>query len=164
MTGAGLTVGAFYAHFASKSQLLGEAFEAAMGDGLDLARSAAAETGAGAGGQVRLQAVLDRYLSLEHRDAPALGCPLPSVLGEAAVGEPSDQAEVWADGVERLVAVLVEVGGCTREQALAQVALMVGGQVLARSLRGLPVSDEVLAAARQVGGGLCSQEVRDGGS
>lgn len=158
MTGAGLTVGAFYAHFSSKSALLREAFEVAMDDGLELARGAAreaagAEAGDGTGAEA-LQAVLDRYLSLEHRDSPALGCPLPAVLGESAVGEPSDQTDAWVAGVERMCAVLVEVGGCSRAEALAQIALMVGGQVLARALRALPISEEVLSSGRQVGGRL----------
>ena len=75
MAGAGLTVGAFYAHFDSKTELLEEALRSAFEPALD--QLAHAGTGEGA-----LQRVLNYYL-YPPRDAGA-GCPLPAALSDMA--------------------------------------------------------------------------------
>lgn len=149
MAGAGLTVGAFYAHFSDKEELLARAFEQA----LDETGALAAEAAEGRHGADALVAVLARYLSAEHRDDVRRGCPLPAMLGEAAVSASPGLRAVLARGVEtmrkRLTAASAEA--VTDETALALVALMVGGQVVARALRGTPTSGRVLAAARRAG-------------
>jgi TetR/AcrR family transcriptional repressor of nem operon len=147
MAGAGLTVGAFYAHFEDKAALLNEAFTVAMGDALGLVSDASE----GLTGADAMRAVLARYLSEEHRDTPAGGCPLPAALGEGAVLDPQTSAEVVTAGLEEMRALVMRISGRSETEALALVALMVGGQILARALRGLPVSSEVLAACRDAG-------------
>lgn len=159
MAGAGLTVGAFYAHFEDKTALLNEAFAAAMTEGLGMVDGAAA----GGTGTAAVRAVLDRYLSQEHRDDPARGCPLPSVLGERAVQQDVAPAEEIVVGVEAMRDRLAQLG-CPRQDALALVALMVGGQVLARALRKTPLSDDVLHACREAGGRIAAPaQGSDGG-
>src|ERR1700733_2533267 len=80
MKGAGLTVGGFYAHFASKEALVDEVLRRTAGEmrrwlflGLDAKPVAE-----------RFETVLRRYLSRTHRDQVATGCPLPAVVGEVA--------------------------------------------------------------------------------
>ena len=68
MADAGLTNGAFYAHFASKDDLIATVVAAELG----AQREAAAALPAGReclGQRVR------EYLSVEHRDHPGEGCP-----------------------------------------------------------------------------------------
>ena len=80
MAKAGLTHGGFYAHFKSKDDLVAQAvtqmfdqsFERMM-TRLDTLEPAAA-----------LSKIVDRYLDPRHRDAPDLGCPMPSLSGELA--------------------------------------------------------------------------------
>jgi TetR/AcrR family transcriptional regulator, transcriptional repressor for nem operon len=151
MAGAGLTVGAFYAHFEDKTALLDEAFAAAMEQGLGMVDGAAA----GCAGADAIGAVLDRYLSQEHRDDPTRGCPLPSVLGEHAVQQDAAPPGAIIVGVEAMQDRLAQLG-CPRQDALALVALMVGGQVLARALRGTALSDDVLHACREAGGRIAA--------
>src|SRR5436190_15149008 len=77
MKAAGLTHGGFYKQFASKEALIDEATAHAFGeltrrhkDGLEQhgGRRAAAQ-----------QALIDTYLSPEHRDSPADGCPVAAL-------------------------------------------------------------------------------------
>src|SRR5271170_2594903 len=71
MKEAGMTVGGFYKHFASRDELVTEALEVAF-ESLD-AWEARAESLA--------RAVRD-YLSEAHRDAPGKGCALGALLGD----------------------------------------------------------------------------------
>lgn len=72
MLAAGLTRGAFYAHFTSKDDLFAEIVR--MGHGL-LPKLRAAET---------LDSVLDDYLDREALTATAQGCALASLAGDVA--------------------------------------------------------------------------------
>src|SRR5438309_7046940 len=63
MSDAGLTNGAFYPHFKSKSVLVRESLAAAMDDQARLLRELVTSGG--------LEAALTAYLSPEHRDNPA---------------------------------------------------------------------------------------------
>lgn len=157
MVGAGLTVGAFYAHFDDKTALMDEAFATAMAESLGMMADAAAERSGAEG----VRAVLDRYLSHEHRDHPSHGCPLPATLGEGVVHQGEIPAAAVAVGVEAMRDRLVRLG-CPRQDALALVALMISGQLLARSLRGTPLSDEVLDACREAGGRIADIRATDG--
>src|SRR5437763_17069675 len=72
MKGAALTVGGFYAHFASKDQLVDETLRrtgASLRERLFARLDAKAEV-------ERAEVILKRYLSAEHRDGGAPDCPL----------------------------------------------------------------------------------------
>ena len=74
MSGAGLTVGAFYAHFKGKDDLLDHAFSLALDEISAMMRSSAGnKKGRGA-----LADVASTYLSEGHRDHAAGGCPMPA--------------------------------------------------------------------------------------
>src|SRR3981081_1444200 len=78
MKGAGLTVGGFYAHFASKEELVDEALRRTGAElrGHRCARRDEKPQDA------RWEVVLKRYLSVSHRDEQTMGCALPAVVGE----------------------------------------------------------------------------------
>ena len=148
MKGAGLTVGGFYAHFATKEALVD-----------DVLRRTAEEMRrrlfAGLEDRSpleRLERILERYLSASHRDEVAQGCPFPAVGGEGATGAGEHPATLQ-EGVEPLAS---ELGGklpdaspaSRRTNALAVIAIMFGGLTFARALRGTAISDEILRACR----------------
>ena len=147
MKGAGLTVGGFYAHFASKRALIREALRRTGADtrarlfaGLD---DKPAED--------RAEVIIKRYLSAAHRDERDLGCPLPAVVGEIATSA-GEHRQVLGDEIDTLAGELAShLAAPTlprRQLALALIALMVGGLSLARALRGTPLSDEMIRSCR----------------
>ena len=158
MKGAGLTVGGFYAHFASKEALIDDTLRrtsAKLRERLfaKLDEKPEAE---------RADTVLRRYLTPQHRDEASEGCPFPAVVGEVATTA-SEHRDALAEQIE---ASTRELGGMLpstrslsgRHHALALLALMYGGLSLARALRGTPLSDEVLKACRAFGRGAARDE------
>jgi TetR/AcrR family transcriptional repressor of nem operon len=151
MKGAGLTVGGFYAHFASKDALIEEALRR-TGRALRERLFARLDEKPA---QDRAEVVLKRYLSAAHRDVPLDGCPLPAVVGEVATTAP-EHRKALAEELEALAsqfeAYLPARHALTRRHlALGLVALMYGGLSLSRALRGSELSGEVLRACRALG-------------
>ncbi len=151
MEGAGLTVGGFYAHFASKDELVDETLQrigAELRDRLFARLEEKPEAD-------RAEIILKRYLSPAHREAETLGCPLPSVVGEVGTTAPqhrdvlAGQVAAIAAGVEKHLPAERVIP--RRLLAIGFVALMYGGLSLARALRGTGLSDEVLRACRMLG-------------
>jgi TetR/AcrR family transcriptional repressor of nem operon len=151
MSGAGLTVGGFYAHFGSK--------EALIDDTIRLTASRLRErllAGLEAKDEAdRAEVVLKRYLSAAHRDDVENGCPFPAVVGEVVTTAP-EHREVLAEQVEKFAKELQRVllradRLAPRHLAIGLLALMVGGLGLARAVRGTALSDEVIKACRAFG-------------
>jgi len=150
MQGAGLTVGGFYAHFASKEELIDEALRRTSSELRQ--RLFAGVEGKAAGG---VEVVLKRYLSAAHRDAQSMGCPFPAVVGEIGASGPAHRAAL-AEQVAEMIAGLEAMlpanrAAARRVLALGLVALMYGGLSLARALQGTALSDEFLRACRTLG-------------
>jgi TetR/AcrR family transcriptional regulator, transcriptional repressor for nem operon len=145
MRGAGLTVGAFYAHFADKTELVDAAFQAALDAMTERVLAVAADEREGS----PLLRVIDEYLSEGHRDHPEFGCPLPSLLGEASHHGSPLPATSLAHGFDTMRELFMRVDpSIGRTTADALLALLVGSQVVARAVNGSPLSREVLTAAR----------------
>ena len=137
---AGLTHGAFYGHFASKTALVAEALGDSLIEAAGRWRARAARRRA-AGGE-GLGALIAGYLTEAHRDAPESGCALAALGPEMSRAEPVVAAALQA-GTAALAAVLAEEIGvlhpglapaARRGRALAVLAAMTGGLVLARAL------------------------------
>jgi len=151
MKGAQLTVGGFYAHFGSKTELIDEALRRT---GARLRESLFARLDEKPAAD-RAIVILKRYLSPAHRDLETDGCALPAVVGEVATRAP-EHRDVIAGEVEALAAGLGEhlSQGASlprRQLALGLVSMMYGGLALARALRGTELSEEVLKACRALG-------------
>lgn len=148
---AGLTHGGLYRHFASKDALAREAclraFEWTITplDGLEQDGEASATA--------RLQAMVDSYLSADHRDHPGEGCPAAALATDAARAGP-EMSEVFAQGVERNIQRFMRVldGQPAQKRARSMVMLssMVGALALARATAaGNPaLSAEILQTLR----------------
>jgi TetR/AcrR family transcriptional repressor of nem operon len=143
-------VGGFYAHFASKEELVDETLRRTSAE-LRRRLFAGIEDKPAAD---RVEVVLKRYLSAAHRDTQSMGCPFPAVVGEVGAGGPAHRA-VLAEQVGAMIAGLernlpASRAAARRLLALGLVALMVGGLSLARALKGTELSDEVLRACRSL--------------
>jgi TetR/AcrR family transcriptional repressor of nem operon len=141
MSDAGLTNGAFYAHFDSKDDLVATV----VGEEVGRQATAFAELPPGRAG---LAAFVSSYLSRDHRDHRDTGCPSAALLDE--IGRCDEQTKrAYTKGA---TAILDEISGrlapedpgSARGTALALYALMVGTMQLARALSDRRLSDAVL--------------------
>jgi TetR/AcrR family transcriptional repressor of nem operon len=144
MSDAGLTNGAFYAHFSSKEDLVANV----LAEQLRAQRqSIEAEPADRAG----LEAFVRSYLSPEHRDQFAEGCPSAALLDEIA-RRPADTRDVFTEEVMGVIDDIAsrldpsDLAGA-RVDALTVFGLMVGTLQLARTLTDRELSDRVLARA-----------------
>jgi len=151
MKASGLTHGGFYKQFASKDALIDEATAHAFAE-LTQLHAAGLERHAGQRDEAR-QALIDNYLSVEHRDNPADGCPAAALAADMA-REPADSEarRVYTEGVGDFAAALADERADEKadEQAdgLVRLSTMLGALVLSRATKGSPLSEEILDSAR----------------
>jgi AcrR family transcriptional regulator len=142
MSEAGLTNGAFYGHFASKEDLVANV----LADQLRAQRQSLDSEPSDRAG---LEAFIRSYLSPQHRDQCADGCPSAALLDEI-VRRPAATRQVFTD---ELMAVIDDIASrldpadveAARTDALTVFGLMVGTLQLARALTDRDLSDQLLA-------------------
>ncbi|AXA37828.1 tetR regulatory family protein [Rhizobium leguminosarum] len=153
MKEAGLTVGGFYKHFASRDDLVAEAIQSAFdswgrkleAEGVNPAEMTAAD-------------VADRYLSTYHRDNPGEGCPFAALTSD--ISRSGEKArEIATDGLRRNFASLVSKAagadeGERRRKAIMAFAMMAGGVGLARISSDEELSAEILVTVRDFVAGI----------
>ena len=141
MADAGLTNGAFYAHFDSKDDLVATV----VGDQLGRQASEFSELPDGRAG---LEVFAREYLSPAHRDHPDVGCPSAALLDEVGRCAAATK-KAYTTGTK---VILDEI--CTRlapddpasarGTALALFTMLVGSMQLARAVSDKKLSDAVL--------------------
>lgn len=132
MKRVGLTHGGFYAHFASREELVEEVLKH-MFAGADTFKPAEPVTLPAQ----QLADFIDGYLSEAHRNAPAQGCPLAALVSEVA-HLPQPTRQIFAQGFEVMHARLTQILRALmlpNPEALASsmLAEMVGSLALARA-------------------------------
>jgi TetR/AcrR family transcriptional regulator, transcriptional repressor for nem operon len=145
MQAAGLTHGGFYKHFGSRTDLIAEAADRAFADGERTVHEVTE------GAQEPLAALVDWYVSTQHRDNPATGCPVAALGADVRHGADRVRAS-YRRQVERNLANLERLlGGGEDARRLATVALstLVGSIVLARAIDDEALSDEILRDVRE---------------
>jgi TetR/AcrR family transcriptional regulator, transcriptional repressor for nem operon len=136
MKAAGLTHGAFYAHFDSKEEL--QAAAVVYGQKVSLGRVQRSNSKKSKG------SFADRYLSRWHRDNPGDGCTMAALAQEVARSTPELKA-----AFERGFEEILSAQGRDREEAIFQTAALLGGVVLARAVHASELADEILVSVRR---------------
>lgn len=150
MKEAGLTHGGFYAHFDSREALVVEAFGYAIDRSMERWRKLLGELPP----EKRLAAIVDGYLSAQHRDDPGHGCAMPA-LGAEIAREGTKTRKAFAAKMEQLVDLFADhipdaPRKIARRRASAMLATLMGSVVMARVTGSGELSDEILSSGREV--------------
>jgi TetR/AcrR family transcriptional regulator, transcriptional repressor for nem operon len=141
MADAGLTNGAFYAHFASKEDLVATAVADQLHQQLARYRAHGSD-------REGVEQLVREYLSTEHRDDPEHGCPSAALLDEIGrCGEATKHA--YTHGILKLVDEIAPVLApsdphSARAETLSLFALLIGTLQLSRALADRRLADEIL--------------------
>lgn len=143
MSDAGLTNGAFYAHFPSKSDLVANV----MADQLRVQHEALSGLPPG---RTAIDEYVREYLSPHHRDHPESGCPNAALLDEVSRCDDAVR-QSYTDGMQAIVnAIAARLSprdpAAARATALGLFTLLVATLQLARAVSDPTLSDEVLAS------------------
>lgn len=141
---AGLTNGAFYGHFASKSDLVASVVAQQLDDQVAVVNALPA-------GLDSIEAFLRGYLSPAHRDDLAGGCPSAALLDEIGRCDGAVR-EAYTEGVGSMIRAIarhLDDGDAEEapERAIGLFSLVVGSLQAARAVTDPELSDRILAAA-----------------
>lgn len=144
---ASVTSGAFYAHFRSKT----EAFRAAVAVGLDDLRRYIEQARLRHGRQWWIH-FIDFYVDDRRTCDLSVSCALQSLSPDMARADEDDRQAYEANLQAIIEAMSKESGdgdGVGEEQAIALLALLVGGVTLARAVHTQTASNEIAVAVRK---------------
>ncbi len=156
MSEAGLTNGAFYAHFSSKSDMIEKSLERATDEQWQQFDK---EIASG-----RLLKFIRAYLSEQHRDHPDSGCPAAALLPEISRQELTTRHS-YTESVRRLLNAVekqlpnIPKGPKGREIAIGLFGLLVGALQLSRAVDDPSFSKAILTAGTRVAATLIQLSV-----
>lgn len=147
MKEAGLTHGAFYAHFSSREAMLAEAAARACAETAALTADVVASVPAGQA----LASMLRAYLSPEHLKQVEVGCPL-AALGSETARQTPEVRRVITRHIKEMIDLVARQSTDwgkpgAHERALVTVATMVGTLLLARAVDEPALADSLCEAA-----------------
>ncbi len=144
---AGVTSGAFYSHFGSKSA----AFDTALSAGLDEVIQAVPELQSEHGANW-VKSFADYYLGKQHRNDLACGCAMTTLTPEVVRAGP--KVHTLFEKKMKSIADLVAQGlsgssddDC-KARAWAMLSTLIGGLTIARAMKNVKTADEVAEAAK----------------
>jgi TetR/AcrR family transcriptional repressor of nem operon len=147
MEEAGLTAGAFYAHFPSKQALLAAALTHAGAE----ATGRINESIARLSGRSWVEGFLSQYLGKAHCERVEDGCPIAALVSDVSRADETVKESfegMVGDLASRLAVHASADGGTDPERAIAALAMCVGGLALARSVKDVDLVERILGACR----------------
>jgi AcrR family transcriptional regulator len=151
MSEAGLTNGAFYSHFSSKSEMVEKCLERATDEQWSQFEKAIASG--------HLLDLIGAYLSEQHRDHPDSGCSAAALLPEIS-RQARPARRVYTQSVKRLLHAVekqlpdMPKGPKAREIAIGTLGLLIGTLQMARAVDDPSLSKDILAAGTHVASAL----------
>ena len=143
MSDAGLTNGAFYAHFPSKNDLVANVLADQLRAQCDALSSLPP-------GRAALEEFVRDYLAPHHRDHPGTGCPNAALLDE--IGRCDDAVrDAYTEGMQSIVDVIAahlspRQPSTARTTAVGLFTVLVATLQLARAVSDRQLSDDILAS------------------
>jgi len=146
----GLTHGGFYAHFASKDDLIAQAIDVMFERTCERFQTRTK----GLEPQAALLAYIDYYLSPAHYNKPGQGCAIPATAGDVARLEPEARKrfEVGVTTLQKLIADQFRLMGFDLDEAMDQAAALLaemsGAVVMARAVKSPVMQKHITGSAR----------------
>ena len=144
----GLTHGGFYAHFPDKNALIAEATGPMLEEGVagDIAAAEAAPEGQ------KIRAIVNTYLSLQHRDSPEM-CPIAGLAGEMA-RQSERVRNAYTRAIEDYLRLIARFfPGANEQERRNRAGLlmpgMAGTMMIAKVITNRKASDHFLEQARE---------------
>jgi AcrR family transcriptional regulator len=149
MKEAGLTHGAFYAHFASREAMLTEAADRAGAQ----SNAATVDAVAGVLPKKALEALIRSYLSKAHQESTETGCPIAALVSEMPRQSPEVRHAATRhikEAIDLIARQSADWGqAAAHERALVIAATLVGTLTLARAVDDPALSEHLREAAIQ---------------
>jgi TetR/AcrR family transcriptional repressor of nem operon len=149
MASAGLTHGGFYKHFQSKEQLVEEALAVASTSTVQEMN----EVLSGAPGLRGLHEMIGWYLSSEHRDNAACGCPLAALGSEMARSGEGVRETTTAGFLKMVDGIASHLEGhspaAAKKVAIFIASTMIGAVTMARIVNDPELSATILREAKK---------------
>ncbi len=152
MLAAGLTRGAFYAHFSSKIDL----YEAAIISAAISAAERINEQGKD------LNSAIANYLSADHLHSEDVRCPMACLVSDVAHDDQRVQ-EIYTRLFKGFTKHLQQLADETtsEDQTLVQSVLMIGGLALARSLTDKKLAEKILLLSKNTAQNLTANALKE---
>jgi TetR/AcrR family transcriptional repressor of nem operon len=146
----GLTHGGFYAHFASKDDLIAQAIDVMFERTCERFQMRTR----GLEPQAALMAYITYYLSPAHYNKPGQGCAIPATAGDVARLEPEARKrfEVGVTTLQKLIADQFRQMAFAPEEAMNQAAALLadlsGAVIMARAVKSSVMQKHITSAAQ----------------
>jgi TetR/AcrR family transcriptional repressor of nem operon len=146
MSNAGLTRGAFYAHFSSKAELYAEAI-------MNAAMEAGKLSDPSSPNAPSLDKLIKAYLSMEHRNGEKFRCPLAFLTTDISQRDTQVRdayTRVFNGFIRRLNTITErKIGQTDNEKSLQHAVMLIGGLAIARAVNDDGVAQEILSACEK---------------
>ncbi|PZM11142.1 TetR/AcrR family transcriptional regulator [Rhizobium tubonense] len=149
MKEAGLTVGGFYKHFASRDELVAEAMQVAFTSWAKKMEARGIEAA-----DVSLEEFMDSYLSIGHRDYPGDGCAFTGLIGDLARSDPKTRniaSRQIGENIRIMTGRMTDADAdAARKKAILAVCAMAGAVGFARIVDDQALSEEILGSVKEI--------------